>query len=99
MQVREQFLVKLHKGLGRGSSNLQNLKSYLTKELQKVPKKAATPMYTVSGQLPSRCDVDKSTEEDKETSTSLVVVGEKVGLGKRASREGVDEPKKKRGKV
>ena len=99
VQVREQFLVKLHKGLGRGSSNLQNLNSYLAKELQKVPKKAATPMYTVSGQLPNRCDVDKRKEEDKETSTSLVVVGEKVGLGKRASREGVDEPIKKRGKV
>ena len=107
VQVREQFLVKLHKGLGQGSSHLQNLESYLSVELQhSALKKAATlvegaPMRpslpTSSGLLASRCDV--RAEEPGETSTSSVVVGEEVGLGKRARRERGNEPETKKAKV
>ena len=104
VQVREQFLVKLHKGLGRGSSNLQNLQCYLTKELQhSAPKKAATlaerapmgpSMSTVSGQLASKSKLDMKVEDDWDTSTSTVVVVEELKLGKRARRGGGPETKR-----
>jgi hypothetical protein len=104
VQVREQFLVKLHKGLGRGSSNLQNLQSYLTKELQhSAPKKAATlaerapmgpSMSTVSGKLASKSKLDMKVEDDWDTSTTTVVVEEELKLGKRARRGGGPETKR-----
>ena len=79
-------------GEAMDDSNLQNMKSYLPAELQHfAPKKAATPaegapvstfLSTVSGQLATKCD--GRTEDPGETSTVSVVVGEEVGLGKRA---------------
>ena len=106
VQVREQFLMKLNKGLGRGIPTLQNLKPYLPTEFQhSSPKNEAnpavdtamgSPMYTGLGQLASKSKLNMSVEE---AFTSNVVMREEVGLGKRTKREWRDEPKTKKNKL